>query len=105
MPNCVRSSSSRPTTKDIAIWSPCSETGPNGYRIYERQGEGMDSAWPLYPVRLAEIPPHERAPILKAWCQVATSGRQHLPVSPHEPVSAFETIAGDYPVFRIDSAR
>ena len=58
-----------------------------------------------YPVRLAEIPPHERAPILKAWCQVATSGRQHLPVSPHEPVSAFETIAGDYPVFRIDSAR
>ena len=58
-----------------------------------------------YPVLLTEIPPHERAPILKAWCQVATSGRQHLPISHHDPVSAFEAIAGDYPVFRIDSAR
>lgn len=58
-----------------------------------------------YPVMLTEIPPLERAPILKAWCQVATSGRQHLPVSHHDPVSAFEAIAGDYPVFRIDSAR
>jgi len=55
-----------------------------------------------YPVILAEIPPRQRAPILKAWCQVATSGRRHLPVSPESPVSAFEAIAGDYPVFRID---
>lgn len=54
------------------------------------------------PVRLTEIPPHERAPILKAWAQVATSGRQHLPVSFDAPLSAFEAIAEDYPVFRID---
>jgi hypothetical protein len=57
------------------------------------------------PVQLAEIPPRERAPILKAWCQVATSGRQHLPVPHDAPISAFEAIAGDYPVFRIDHAR
>ena len=57
------------------------------------------------PVQLTEIPPSERAAILKAWCQVATSGRQHLPVSHQDPVSAFEAIAGDSPVFRIDSAR
>ena len=57
------------------------------------------------PVMLTEIPAAERAPILKAWCQVATSGRQHLPVSHDAPVSAFEAIAGDYPVFRIDLAR
>jgi hypothetical protein len=56
------------------------------------------------PVRLTEIPPEERGPILKAWCQVATSGRQHLAVSHDAPVSAFEAIAGDYPVFRIDPA-
>jgi hypothetical protein len=56
------------------------------------------------PVRLTEIPPEERAPILKAWCQVATSGRQHLLVSHDAPISAFEAIAGDYPVFRIDPA-
>jgi len=57
-----------------------------------------------HPVMLTEIPPQERASILKAWCQVATSGRQHLPVSHWAPVSAFEAIAGDYPVFRIDPA-
>jgi hypothetical protein len=54
------------------------------------------------PVMLTEISPEERAPILKAWCQVATSGRNHLPVPHNAPVSAFEAIAADYPVFRID---
>jgi hypothetical protein len=56
------------------------------------------------PVMLTEIPPEERAPILKAYCQVATSGRHHFPVPHDAPVSAFEAIAGDYPVFRIDPA-
>jgi hypothetical protein len=56
------------------------------------------------PVRLTEIPLEQRAPILKAWCQVATSGRRHLPVPHDAPVSAFEPIAADYPVFRIDPA-
>jgi len=55
-----------------------------------------------HPVMLVEIPPQERASILKAWCQVATSGRQHLPVSHQAPISAFEAIADDYPVFRVD---
>jgi hypothetical protein len=56
-------------------------------------------------VTLTEIPPGQRAPILKAWCQIATSGRKHLPVSFDAPVSAFEAIAADYPVFRIDPTR
>jgi len=47
------------------------------------------------PVRLREVLPGERAPILKAWSQVATSGRQHLPVPPDAPVAAFEAIALD----------
>jgi hypothetical protein len=55
-----------------------------------------------HPVMLTEIPAQERAPILKAWCQVATSGNQHLPVSPQASVADFEAIAADYPVFRID---
>jgi hypothetical protein len=54
------------------------------------------------PVSLTEIPAQERAPILKAWCQVATSGRKHLPVSHQAPASAFEAIGSAYPVFRID---
>lgn len=56
------------------------------------------------PVKLTEIPPEERAPILKAYCKVATSGRHHFPVPYDAPVSAFEAIAADYPVFRIDPA-
>ena len=55
-----------------------------------------------YPVTLSEIPAKERAPILKAWCQVSTSGRQHLPVLHQAPISDFEAIAEYYPVFRID---
>ena len=54
------------------------------------------------PIVLTEIPREKRAPILKAWSQIATSGRKHLPVTHHAPVSAFESIAADYPVFRID---
>lgn len=56
----------------------------------------------LRPVVLSEIPPAERPSILKAWARVATSGRKHLPVSHDAPLSAFEAIAADYPVFRID---
>ena len=54
------------------------------------------------PVVLTEIPPRQRAPILKAWSQIASSGRQHVPVAPDAPVAEFEAIANDYPVFRID---
>jgi hypothetical protein len=53
-------------------------------------------------VRLSEIPPAARAPILKAWARVATSGRKHLPVAWDADVAAFEAIAADYPVFRVD---
>ena len=54
------------------------------------------------PVRLIEIPVSERGPILKSYCQVATSGRQHFPVAHDAPVSEFDAIAERYPVFRID---
>jgi hypothetical protein len=55
------------------------------------------------PITLTEIPLEDRAAILKAWCRVATSGRKHLPISHDAPISAFEAIAADYPVFRISA--
>jgi hypothetical protein len=55
-------------------------------------------------VKLVEIAPGLRAPILKAWCRIATSGRQHLPVAWDAPLSEFAAIAAEYPVFRIDPA-
>ena len=67
--------------------------------------KGLYQALLVPPVLLREIPVKERAPILKAWCQVATSGRQHLPISPEAPVDDFEAIADDYPVFRIDDEK
>jgi hypothetical protein len=53
-------------------------------------------------ITLIEVSSKDRAPILKAWSQVATSGCKHLPAPYDAPVSAFEAIAADYPVFRID---
>jgi deazaflavin-dependent oxidoreductase (nitroreductase family) len=55
-------------------------------------------------VHLVEIPVTERAPILKGYVQVATSGRNHLPVAINAPLSEFEAIADRYPVYRIDPA-
>jgi len=68
------------------------------------KGEAILKRGALRRVRLAEIPAADRAPILKAWCQIATSGRKHLPIAPDAPVDAFATIAQQYPVFRIDPA-
>ena len=65
-------------------------------------GEALMKRGRARPVVLVEIPPEQRAPILKTWSQVATSGRRHLPVAPHAPVDAFSAVAIDYPVFRID---
>lgn len=56
------------------------------------------------PVVLTEVQPQERAPIIKAYCKVATSGRKHFPVPYDAPVDEFAKIAAHYPVFRIDPA-
>jgi F420H(2)-dependent quinone reductase len=72
--------------------------------IRAASGAARVKRWNVTPIKLTEIPAEKRAPILKAWCQVATSGRKHLPVAPDAPVPMFEAIATDYPVFRIDPA-
>jgi len=53
-------------------------------------------------VILNEMPVDERAPILKAWSDVATSGRKHLPFPHTASLESFRLIAPEYPVFRID---
>lgn len=44
----------------------------------------------------------QRAPILKAYLQLAPGARPHIPVSPDAPLSEFEKIASQYPVFRLE---
>jgi hypothetical protein len=53
-------------------------------------------------VRLVGVPPAERAPILREYVRVATSGRHHFPVAVGAPLSEFQAIAERYPVYRID---
>jgi hypothetical protein len=47
----------------------------------------------------------QRAPILKAYLQLAPGARPHIPVSMDAPLSEFEKIAGQYPVFRLEKIR
>ena len=54
------------------------------------------------PVHLVAVPPEQRAPILREYVRVASSGRQHFPLTVSAPLSDFEAVAGRYPVYRID---
>jgi hypothetical protein len=52
-------------------------------------------------VRLEEVDPRVRAPILRRYLQIAPGARPHVPVDRRAPLAEFERIAGQYPVFRI----
>jgi deazaflavin-dependent oxidoreductase (nitroreductase family) len=52
-------------------------------------------------VRLVEVEPGDRAPILRRYLAAAPGARPHLPVDRHAPLAEFERIADQYPVFRI----
>lgn len=54
-------------------------------------------------VRLVEVEPGRRAPILRSYLRVAWGARAHMPIDRRSNLAAFERIADRYPVFRIDS--
>jgi hypothetical protein len=56
-------------------------------------------------VQLEEISVDQRAPLLKAYLQVASGARPHVPVDKDAPLAEFEKIAAEFPVFRLTSAR
>jgi len=55
-------------------------------------------------VRLAAVPPEQKAPILREYVRIAPSGRQHFPLPVGAPLSDFEAIAERYPLYRIDAS-
>jgi hypothetical protein len=55
-------------------------------------------------VRLVEIPPADRPPILRHYLAVAPGARPHFPIGPDAPLAAFSDIAAEYPVFRVERA-
>ena len=56
---------------------------------------------PVEPVQLVEIPVQQRARVIKRYLKQVPGARPHIPVDRRSDVSAFETIADRYPVFRI----
>ncbi len=56
-------------------------------------------------VQLKEVAVDQRAPILKAYLQVAPGARPHIPVSKDAPISEFEKIASKHPVFRLETIK
>jgi hypothetical protein len=56
-------------------------------------------------VRLITVAPDERAPILREYVRVASSGRKHFPLPVGAPLAKFAAIASQYPVYRIEHVR
>jgi hypothetical protein len=52
-------------------------------------------------VRLEEVAPADRAPILRRYLEVATGARAHFSVDRRAPLSEFEALAPRHPVFRV----
>lgn len=52
-------------------------------------------------VRLEEVPADPRAAVLKAYLRRAPGARPHLPIHMDAPLSEFEQVAAQFPVFRI----
>ena len=56
-------------------------------------------------VTLEEVDVRLRAPILKAYLQIAPGARPHISVGKDAPISEFEKIASKYPVFRVETIK
>lgn len=55
-------------------------------------------------VRLEEVGVDRRAPILRSYVRRARGARAHIRVAPDAPLTDFERVAADYPVFKIVTA-
>lgn len=56
---------------------------------------------PREDVRLEEVRPDLRAPVLKAYLKRAPGARPHLPVDKDAPPAEFERVSHRFPVFRV----
>jgi deazaflavin-dependent oxidoreductase (nitroreductase family) len=55
-------------------------------------------------VRLEELDPAARGPVLQRYLKLAPGARAHIPVDPDAASAEFDAIAGQYPVFRVRPA-
>jgi deazaflavin-dependent oxidoreductase (nitroreductase family) len=52
-------------------------------------------------IQLEEVPADQRAPVLKAYLKRAPGARPHLPIHKGAPLSQFEQVSPQFPVFRV----
>lgn len=52
-------------------------------------------------VRLEEVVPADRAPILRRYLELAPGARSHMPVGPEDALDDVGRVATRYPVFRV----
>ena len=72
------------------------------YNVEAARGEATVSHGRTQRVRLVPVRPEERAPILREYVRVASSGRKHFPLPVGAPLADFAAIADRYPVYRIE---
>jgi hypothetical protein len=56
-------------------------------------------------VRLQEVDVDQRAPILRAYLQIAPGARPHVAIDKDAPIEEFEKAAAQYPVFRVETIK
>jgi len=69
-----------------------------GGRVTLRHGRSED-------VRLEEVCPERRAPVLKHCLSRAPRAGAHIPVEKDAPLAEFGRVSGRYPVFRVVSVQ
>ncbi len=70
--------------------------------VESTHGDAVISHGGSVRVHLVKVPLEERAPILREYVRVASSGRKHFPVHVGAPLADLETIAAQFPVYRIE---
>jgi hypothetical protein len=83
----------------VSMLGPTSDWVKN---VEAAHGEAVLRQGRCRPVHLVAVPPEQRAPILREYVRIASSGRKHFPVAVNAPLSEFQKIAERYPVYRID---
>lgn len=53
------------------------------------------------PVRLVEIPPTDRAAVLRRYVEKVPGARPHIPVPKGSPLGDFAAVTDSYPVFEV----
>jgi deazaflavin-dependent oxidoreductase (nitroreductase family) len=69
-----------------------------GGKVTLRHGRSED-------VRLEEVAPEHRAPVLKDYLKRAPRAGAHMPVEKDAPLAEFERVSSRFPVFRVVSGK